>query len=226
MAQLPLATRGDSFDQQTERCRNDRPWEHATDSQSVCQGPRGDGFARTHYDSGMNNQATGQAKRVMARPAAAVLALLSALVIGWIAFVVQQQNTLPAFLFPLIYPLFVGAFVGGACFAICHWLARPSLRLVCLVACLSGCVAVLSQSWASYRAYAASINDAVSHNPKAALASVMTDEFKPASPARFVKSQIQRSHGWWIVDAVLILLASIVTAVLACNLQSAKSPTK
>jgi hypothetical protein len=136
-----------------------------------------------------------------------------ATLLGWLGFLLQQHGGLPGFLFPLIFPLLIGLVVGAAATLIGKTLVGPRRRPLLAIACLAGLLAVVGQTAGSYQAYAKSIDTAVAGNSKAAMAqAIMGQEFKPASRLKFVKTQIDRSGGLWLLDAALIVLVSTATS--------------
>lgn len=138
-----------------------------------------------------------------------IVGLVIGFVVGWTAFLVQQQDVLPGFLFPLIFPICLGATVGFACFELNRRLGVTAVGQICFAATLVGLAVVTGQAASSYRSYAASRDHAIRQNPKAVAASLIVDELKPLPFSGFVAAQVRRSRGWWIADAVLIVLTCV-----------------
>ncbi len=152
--------------------------------------------------------------QVLRQSAAIVLTLASALAAGWVAFQLQEQETLPRFFFPLIFPLLVGAVVGGLSAAVFRWLATATRYWPFAAAGLAGLTVVLSQSWFSYRYYTADRERQIAGNPLATMAAQHADGFGHVPMHRFIAAQIDRSGGWWLADAGLTVAASILSGWL------------
>jgi hypothetical protein len=133
--------------------------------------------------------------------------LLAAAAIGWIAFQLQQQQVLPAFFFPLLFPLLTGAVVGAAC-AFLLRRALPGTATMLLVAATGGLIAVAAETLTGYQYYLASVERQMHNHPMAALARGASDDFAPATLARFVVIRMRGNSGWWIIDAMLTVAAS------------------
>jgi hypothetical protein len=154
-----------------------------------------------------------------------ISSLVVGLVLGWLAFLVQQQDVLPAFLFPLIFPICVGAAAGIACFELNRRLRVTTVGQICLTATLVGLAVVSGQTVSSYRSYVASRDQAIRQNPKAAAASLIVDEFRPLPLSGFVAAQVRRSRGWWIADAALIVATCVALCYARARSVQFKLPT-
>ena len=146
------------------------------------------------------------------------LSLIMAAILGWAAFQAVQQESLPRFLFPLLFPILLGSAVGGGCVAAAR-LLRIQSRSVLLVAVIGGGIEVAMETWCSYRAYVTTIDRQLESNPLAVQAKAASDEFRAASLSRFVQTRIRDSSGWWLIDAGLTVLASLGVA-WACGTSS------
>lgn len=147
-----------------------------------------------------------------------------AVVIGWLAFTLEQQSLVPRFLYPLLFPLLIGTAAGASTVALSRTFADLRPWSIIMIACLSGSLAFGSQVWLSYRDYTTEFDRFVAKNPQAAVFQSMSEESGPVSIARFVQEQIKRSGGWWLADAILTIAMSAIVAVFFADRISKSRP--
>jgi hypothetical protein len=135
-----------------------------------------------------------------------LLATLLSIGLAWLSLTVQSRGLAPLILTSLV----VGGSLGGLFVLLTRLTGTGSRRLIIAASLLLALVTAGMQHVFAYQAYLAGFHEAVSNNPKAALAKTFNPKFGPAGFWGYMQAE-GRQHGYalmWIVDAVLILLAS------------------
>jgi hypothetical protein len=155
-------------------------------------------------------------------------ALGLAVIIGSLAFFLQQQGVVPAFFYPLLFPLLVGGLSG----ALVGLLVSPNnVRAknwpLAMLALAAGLIVFTVETFWAYRTYVAAAKATLEQNPLGQMVQAANaDAFKPASPWRFMHIQFERSGGWWLIDGLLVCVATVIAAIVVSSQMSRPSASE
>jgi hypothetical protein len=140
--------------------------------------------------------------------------------VGTLAFFVQQQELLPAFFYPLLFPLLAGALAGY----LTLWLVLQrhscvTMPMVAALALAATFVVLATETGWAYRTYVRSARAAVHQSPLGQLAQSAEggELFRPAPLSQFVAAQIERSRGWWWIDAAMLGSGTVIGGAIAAS---------
>jgi len=142
-----------------------------------------------------------------------------AIIVGTLAFSIQQQGVVPAFFYPLLFPLLVGGITGICVGLLNSHDAVPAKRWrLVTTTFVAGVVVFAVETFWAYRTYVAAAKATLEQNPLGQMVQAANAEaFSPASPWRFMRIQFERSGGWWLVDGLLVCVATVIAAMVVSS---------
>lgn len=137
-----------------------------------------------------------------------LLAVLVSVGIAWLSLTIQSRGLAPLILTSLV----VGGSLAGLLILLTRLTGTGSRKLILTSSLVLALVTAGLQHVFAYQAYLANFHQSVTSNPKAAMAKTFNPDFGPAGFWGYMQAE-GRQHGFWfmwIVDAVLIVLATAV----------------